>query len=200
MSGTTAGIGVVVGGPVALLPVKIPLLRSECPRRDCARCQFLFLSFLFLFYSSTEAADGRPREDAGLSRDAEVASDRIPAQQAIVRRVKRLRSRNTRRAWRKKSKKTSLPWRLWIDLVYTPLTDGRKTGKKKKQKKKFAAEETWVARLSPVDPRCIEGRDSLSYRGIAPRDYDLIYSIESAGLLANQIISLFTSTKFMHVA
>lgn len=64
------------------------------------------------------------------------------------------------------SKKARLPWRLRIDLVYTPLTDGRKTSKKKKKKKqkKFAAEEAWVASLSPVDPRCIEERDLLSYR------------------------------------
>lgn len=123
-----------VGGPMALLPVKIPLRGSKCSRL-CSRHFFLFFSF---FFSSAGAhTRQRPREDAGmLSRSTEVVSNRIPAQQAIVRSKEIALQKYTESAACKKSKKACLRG-VCVDRsrLHFTVTDGRRTRRRRTRRR-----------------------------------------------------------------
>lgn len=137
-----------VGGPMALLPVKIPLGRSKCSRL-CARA--ISSSSFFLFSSSPA------RGCCWLSRSTEVASNRIPAQQAIVRSKEIALQKYTESAACKKSKKTCLRG-VCVDRsrLHFTVTDGRRTRRRRTRRRSLRWRKRGWRRLSPVDPRCIE--------------------------------------------
>jgi len=123
-----------------MLPVKIPLVDPNALGRDCAHA----ISSSFSFERAHGGGRVRVnRRGCWLSRSTEVVSDRIPAQQTIVRSKEIALQKYTENAACKESKKTSLPWRVCVDRSRLHSTDWRKTNKK--TKKKSALEEAWVA-------------------------------------------------------
>jgi len=135
---------------MALLPVKIPLRRFKCSRaRLCLRHFFLF--FFFLFSSSAE-----PARRCWLSRRTEVASNRIPAQQAIVSSKEIALQKYTESTASKKSKKTCLRG-VCVDRsrLHFTVTDGRRIRRRRTRRSLRWKKRGW-RRLSLVDPCCIE--------------------------------------------
>lgn len=113
----------------------------------------LVLLFLFLFFGSTPAA--APARGCWLSRSTEVASNRIPAQQAIVRSKEIALQKYTESTACKKSKKTCLRG-VCVDRsrLHFTVTDGRRIRRRRTRSLRWR-KRGW-RRLSPVDPHCIE--------------------------------------------
>lgn len=113
------------------------------------------LLFLFLFFGSAHAAV--PARGCWLSRSTEVASNRIPAQQAIVRSKEIALQKYTESAACKKSKKACLRG-VCVDRsrLHFTVTDGRRTRRRRTRGRSLRWRKRGWRRLSPVDPRCIE--------------------------------------------
>lgn len=115
---------------------------------------FLLLLFLFLFFGSAHAAASA--RGCWLSRSTEVASNRTPAQQAIVRSKEIALQKYTESAACKKSKKACLRG-VCVDRsrLHFTVTDGKRTRRRRTSRSLRWRKRGW-RRLSPVDPRCIE--------------------------------------------
>lgn len=121
---------------------------------DCARA---ISSSSFSFSLLRERTRGSARARM-LSRSTEVASNRIPAQQAIVRSKEIALQKYTESAACKKNKKASLRG-VCVDRsrLHFTVTDGRRTRRRRRRTRRSLRwrKRGW-RRLSPVDPRCIE--------------------------------------------
>lgn len=107
----------------------------------------LLLLFLFLFFGSAHAA--APARGCWLSRSTEVASNRIPAQQTIVRSKEIALQKYTESA-ACKSKKACLRG-VCVDRsrLHFTMTDGRRTRRRTKRRSLRWRKRGW-RRLSPV--------------------------------------------------